>query len=134
MVYDDYDLSVAARAALAGEFEGRYPISYENIAFTVPADGSMWLKYDYLPVEKIYQSLDRKCISLIGMVQVGIVFSPDKGIDDARKLAKEIANFFEDGKILTVGYISQGAESHKVQKSDRGWLLPLRFLIRYDGK
>lgn len=134
MVYDDYDMAKAARKALASFVGSRYPIAYENLEFTEPDDGSMWLKFDYLPADKIYKSLSRKCIALLGMVQIGIVFAPGAGVDDARKLAKELVNFFEDGKIFDVGFIFKGAESMTMQKSQRGWLLPIRFTVRYDEK
>lgn len=134
MVYDDYDLSRAARKALSDAFGSRFNIQYENAPSSEPHDGTAWLKFDYLPADTIYQSLDRKCKSIIGMVQIGIVIPPDSGIDSHRLLAKEIANFFEDGKILGVGYVSVGGQSHPIQKSDRGWFLPVRFYVRYDGK
>lgn len=132
MDYDDYDLSVAARKALYGKFGGSFPIMCENVPFKEPDDGSTWLKFDYIPAEKTYKSLSRKCIRIRGLVQIGIVFSPDTGMDDARKLAKEIANFFEDGKILSVGFIFEGASQKPVQKSQRGWLIPIRFTVQYD--
>lgn len=134
MVYDDLDISEAVRVALFDEFGSRLAIACENIDFEQPEDGGMWLKFDYFPADKRYRSLDRKCIALIGMVQVGIMFPPGSGIDKARELAKEIANFFHDGKILSVGYILEGASSKPVQKSQSGWLLPIRFTTRYDEK
>lgn len=134
MVNDHLDMSEAARNALFEQFRSRYEIAAENVDFTAPSDGSTWLKFDYMPASKDYRSLDRKCITLTALVQVGIVFSPDTGMTKARALAKEIANFFHDGKILNVGYIFEGASSHPVQKSERGWLLPVRFTMRYDEK
>lgn len=134
MDYDDYDLAKAARVALFEQFESRFKIAVENVAFKEPKDGSTWLKFDYTPAEKVYRSLSRKCIRIRGMVQIGVVFSPDKGIDKARELAKEIANFFEDGKILQVGFIYEGASQKAVQKSERGWFIPIRFTVQYDTK
>lgn len=134
MVYDDLDMSEAARSALFAEFRPRFAIMAENVDFKEPADGSTWLKFDYMPSPKIYNSLDRKCITLLAMVQIGIVFAPGKGMTEARTIAKEIANFFKDGKILDVGYVYEGASSRPVQKSERGWLLPVRFTMRYDEK
>ena len=47
-----YELSIAARKyvndLLVSIFPVRYPVSWENVAFTPPADGSIWLKYDFL--------------------------------------------------------------------------------------
>lgn len=134
MVYDDYDLAKAARKALAAEFGERFAIMYENVEFEEPDDGSMWLKFDYLPADKIYRSLDRKCIALLGMVQVKVIFSPGRGVDEARALAKDIANFFKDGKILDVGFILEGARSHPILKANDGWSIPVRFTVRYDEK
>ncbi|UGO53102.1 putative structural protein [Klebsiella phage vB_KaeD_HazelMika] len=132
MVLDDYDVEVSARKALASFVGERYPIAFPNYDFTEPDDGSMWLKFDYVPVDKVYRSLDRKCISLISMIQIGVIFQPGSGTDDARKLAKELVNFFEDGKILNVGFILSGAETKPTLKHNAGWLIPIRFTVRYD--
>ena len=132
MEYDDYDLAISARKALFSRFGENYQIMCENVAFKEPKNGSTWLKFDYIPAEKTYKSFDRKCIRIRGLVQVGVVFSPDTGIDKARELAKDIANFFEDGKILSVGFIFEGASQKPVQKSERGWLIPIRFTVQYD--
>lgn len=133
MDFDDYDLAKAARVALFQEFGSRFKIMAENVEFKEPNDGSTWIKFDYIPVSKTYKSLSRKCIRIRGMVQIGVVFSPDTGMDKARLLAKEIANFFEDGKILSVGFIFEGASQKPVQKSQRGWLIPIRFTVQYDN-
>ena len=69
-----YELMLSARKALATEYESRFKIAYENVEFTPPGDGSPWLKFDYAEVDTEYLSLDRKCVSYIGMIQVGIVF------------------------------------------------------------
>lgn len=132
MVYDDYDLAVAARKALYSGFGDKFKIMCENVKFKEPKDGSTWLKFDYIPAEKTYKSFSRKCVRIRGLVQIGVVFSPDTGMDEARKLAKDIANFFEDGKILSVGFIFEGASQKPVQKSERGWLIPIRFTVQYD--
>lgn len=129
-----YELMLAARKALANEYEERFKISYENIAFTPPKCGKPWLAYHYKEVSTDFLSLDRKCKSYIGMVQVNVVFPPLSGTDSARLIAKEIADFFEDGKMLDDGYIYEGAEVRPVQKSETGWMVPVRFLVRYDEK
>ncbi|QVW27737.1 tail protein [Hafnia phage Pocis76] len=129
-----YDLMLAARKELAKGFERQYSIAYENIHFTPPDAGDHWLAYHYTEVDTAYLSLDRRCISYIGMVQVNIVFPPNSGTDRPRMLAKDIANFFYDGKILETGYISEGASVKPVQKSETGWMIPVRFLVRYDEK
>lgn len=124
-----YELSVAVRRALSMQFERDYKIQYENVDFVPPGNGGMWLKYDYVEVDTIFKSLDRKCKRFIGMVQISVVFPPGAGIDKARKATKEIADFFEDGKMLSTGYIYEGAIVHKVQKSETGWLYPVRFYV-----
>lgn len=127
-----YELSVAARMALAQEYESEYMIAYENVDFVPPGDGGIWLKYDYTEADTLFLSLDRKCKSFIGMVQIAVIFPPGSGIDTARKVAKNIADFFEDGKMLSIGYIYEGAIVHPVQKSETGWFYPVRFYVRYD--
>ncbi|QHR69624.1 tail terminator [Escherichia phage haarsle] len=129
-----YELMLSARKALATEYENRFMISYENVEFTPPGDGSPWLKFDYTEVDTEYLSLDRKCVSYIGMIQVGIVFPPGYGTDRPRVLAKEIAQFFYDGKMLEHGYIYEGARVHKPLKSESGWILPIRFYVRIETK
>lgn len=137
MAYDDYDMAVAARKALYAGFSSRFSIMSEGVEFEEPDDGATWLKFDYVPAGKTYASLDRKCIVYLGMVQVKIIFSPGKGVDKARLLAKEIAEFFNDGKILDVDEkgrevtIYEGASSHPFIKSNDGWQLPIRFTVRY---
>lgn len=129
-----YDLMVSARVALAREFESQYPIAYENVDFTPPGDGGIWLKFDYMEADTDRISLDRKCISYIGIVQVGIVFPPGSGTDKARLAAKSIAEFFLDGKMLDTGYIYSGGEVRPVQKSNSGWFIPVRFSVRFDKR
>lgn len=129
-----YELSVAARVALAREYEDKFQIMYENTDFIPPLDGGIWLRYDYVDADTMFLSLDRKCKSYIGMVQIGVNFSPGSGVDKARKISKEIAEFFYDGKMLDTGYISEGAITHKLQKSETGWFYPIRFYVRFDGK
>lgn len=129
-----YDLMLAARKALAQEYESKYSIAYENVMFTPPPGGDMWLKFDYKEVDTEYLSLDRKCKAYIGMVQVSVVFPPNSGADRSRKLARDIANFFDDGKMLETGYISEGAKVHPVQKSETGWMVPVRFIVRVEEK
>lgn len=129
-----YDLMLAARKALAEQYERRYKIAYENVEFVPPGDGSQWLAFHYKEVESAYLSLDRKCRSFIGMVQINIVFAPGSGTDKARRLAKDIADFFQDGKMLDVGYIYEGGEVRPIQKSESGWLVPVRFSVRVEEK
>ena len=130
----DYDLMLAARKAFAAEYENRYAIAYDNVEFTPPGDGSMWLAFHYVESEPLRLSLDRKCVSYMGMVQINVTFAPGTGTDKPRKLAKEIADFFKDGKILGVGYIYEGASVRSVQKSETGWIVPIRFVVRVDTK
>lgn len=129
-----YELMVTARKALAVEFESRYPIAFENVDFRPPNHGEMWLQYHYHEAETVFASLDRKCRYYVGMVQVNVVCAPGAGTDKARRLAKEIADFFDDGKMLENGYISQGGEVRPIQKSETGWLVPVRFYVRAEEK
>ena len=129
-----YEMMLAARKALAAEFEGRYSIAYENVLFTPPDSGTTWMKFDYVEVSSDYVSLDRKCRAYIGMVQVGVVLPPGAGTDRARMLAKEVAEFFEDGKMLDTGYVSEGGQVRPIQKSETGWMIPIRFNVRYDER
>lgn len=129
-----YDLMVAARKALAEEYESEYQIAYENVEFKPPSNGGMWLAFHYTEAETVYASLDRKCRYYVGMVQVNVIFAPGSGTDKARKIAKGIADFFDDGKMLETGYISRGGEVRPVQKSETGWLVPVRFYVRAEEK
>lgn len=129
-----YELMVAARKALTARFHEYYSIAYENVTFTPPPLGEMWLKFDYAEVSSDYLSLDRKCRSYIGMVQVGVVIPAGGGTDRPRQVAKEIADFFEDGKMLEAGYVSEGGEVRPIQKGETGWLVPVRFYVRADEK
>lgn len=129
-----YDLMLSSRKMLAEAYERRFAIAYENVSFTPPAAGDPWLAFHYTEVDTDYLSLDRRCVSYIGMVQINIVFAPGEGTDKARRLAKEIANFFYDGKMLDTGYISEGASVKPIQKSETGWMVPIRFYVRYDEK
>lgn len=130
----DYELMLASRMELASEFESRFKIAYENVNFIPPTDGSMWLAFHYVESDPMRLSLDRKCVSYLGMVQVNVNFAPGTGTDKARKIAKEIADFFKDGKIIGVGYIYQGASVRPPQKSESGWMIPVRFTVRADVK
>lgn len=129
-----YDLMVAARKALAEEYESEYPIAYENVEFNPPSNGGMWLAFHYTEAETVYASLDRKCRYYVGMVQVNVIFAPGSGTDKARKIAKGIADFFDDGKMFETGYVSQGGEVRPIQKSETGWLVPVRFYVRAEEK
>lgn len=130
-----YELSVSARAELI-KFSGanKIQVAFENRNFTPPAGGGMWLKFDYIEADTQFLSLDRKCRSYIGLVQVSVIFTPGFGVDNGRAMAKEIADFFDDGKMLNVGYISEGGTVHRMIKQDSGWLIPVRFNVRYDEK
>lgn len=129
-----YELMLAARVLLDTQFGPAYSISYENVPFVPPSDGSMWLKFDYMEAETRFLSLDRKCKSYIGIVQVAVIFSPGDGTDAARRAASDIAKFFYDGRMLQHGYIYQGAEVRPVQKHETGYMIPVRFTVRFDEK
>lgn len=130
-----YDMMVCARKALADGFGDRYKIAYENIKFTPPDDGGMWLKFNYMESATNRNSLDRKCTSFLGLVQIGIIVPPSLGLDNARLLAKEIADYFPDGKMFNANiYIYSGGEVRPAQKSETGWLLPIRFTVRSEKR
>lgn len=129
-----YEMSLAARAMVKAAFADRYPIIYENDSAKPPADGSMYLKFDYIEADTLRLSLSRKCTSYIGLVQVGITFPPGRGVDAARQLAVEVAETAEDGRMLKDDiYIYEGGIVHPVQKSETGWLYPVRFYVRVDN-
>lgn len=127
-----YELSVGARDALQKFAGQRFPLIFENTTQAPPQNGGMYIKFDYMEASSDYVSLNRKCRVFEGLVQLSIVFSPGVGVDNARQLAREMVEFFEDGKDLSFGYISQGAESKPVLKDASGWLIPVRFVVRYD--
>ena len=129
-----YELSAAARAEVIKFANGAIPVSFENKNFTPPVNGDMWLKFDYMEADTQFLSLDRKCKSYIGLVQIGVIVMPGSGADDARRKAKEIADFLYDGKMLNDGYISEGGTVHPMIKHDSGWLIPVRCNVRYDEK
>lgn len=130
--YDHYDLSRDAWLAFFTAFKASHPIKAENVAFTPPPDGSPWLQFDYMEASSAVLDLARRCRSYIGMVQIGVHFSPGTGIDKARQIAKEIARFAEDGKIIGRGYIFTPGEVRPLQKQENGWFYPVRFSVRYD--
>lgn len=132
MAFDHFEMMKAARQALDDQYKARFAISREGWPFEPPKDGSMWLKFDYMEADTRWLSLDRKCKSYIGLVQISIIFPPNTGTDNARRLAKEIAEFFDDGKILATGYIFEGAIVHPIQKSETGWFIPVRYQLRLD--
>lgn len=133
MDYDHFELSEDSRAAVFSEFSSRYPISAENISFTPPADGSPWLKFDYMEAATEVPDLARKCRSFIGLVQLSVHFSPGTGTTTARRIAKEIATFAQDGKTIGRGYLYSPGEVRPVQKHENGWTIPVRFAVRYDS-
>lgn len=127
-----FDLSVAARKAVMDEYRGKLPLCLEGSPFSPPSNGATWMKFDYFESETIGYGLRKKCKSYIGMVQLSIFFMPSNGVDAARKLAKDIANFFYDDKMLSTGYIYSGGEVRPIQKDAGGWMLPIRFYVRFD--
>lgn len=133
MGYDHFELSEDARAAVFNAFSGSYPIAAENVNFEPPVDGTPWLKFDYMEAATDVLDLARRCMSFIGLVQVAVYFSPGAGITAARAIAKEIANFAEDGKIIGQGYVYSPGEVRPVQKHESGWFIPVRFSVRYDN-
>lgn len=134
MASDHFEMMISARSALLDNFGGSIPVCLENIEFEPPADGGMWLKFDYIEADTRYLTLDRKCLSYIGLVQIGVVFRPGSGTDDARELAKAVANAFPDGLELGTGYIFEGAILHPIQKHETGWFIPVRYQLRLDVK
>lgn len=129
MAYDHFELEEDARRELFAWNAERYQIALPNAAFSPPA--GIWLKFDYIPAESIRISLNRKCRMVTGMVQVGVVFPPNAGTEKARRLAKEIAEYFDDGKIIGQGYVFTPGEIRPLNKSETGWFIPVRFAVRY---
>lgn len=134
-----YDLAVAARNELSNFINSApeyvFPVAYESVPFDPHADGSTWLKFDYKEADTVFVGLSRKCKYAVGMVQISIHFAPGLGMDKVRMLARDIAEFFEDGKMLINDcYIVDGGKVHPVQKSVGGWSYPVRFYVRKDKK
>ena len=131
-----YELSLAARKfvddILVNEIPFRYPVAWENVKFTPPADGSMWIKYDYTEADSVTYGLSRKCKYYVGMVQLSIFFSPGTGVNKARQLANQLAESIEDGTMLETGYVYEGGVVNPVVKSQSGWFIPVRFYVRLD--
>lgn len=130
-----YELSVACRklvSEVAVDIAGGLPVSYENVGFTPPANGGMWLKFDYIETDTVTWSLQRTCRYYIGMCQVSIFFSPGTGVDKPRLLASRLSQAFADGTMLDTGYIFEGGTVHPVVKSQSGWFIPVRFYVRLD--
>lgn len=117
-----YDLMVAARKALAEEYESEYPIAYENVEFKPPSKGGMWLSFHYTEAETVYASLDRKCRYYVGMVQVNVIFAPGVGTDKARKLAKGIADFSRMVKYLRLVILARAARFARYKRAKRAGL------------
>ena len=106
-----YELSIAARKyvndLLVNNFPVRYPVAWENASFTPPADGSIWLKYNYTEVDTVTYGLSRKCKYYVGMVQISVFFSPGTGIDRPRQIANQLAESIVDGTMLDSGTIDR---------------------------
>lgn len=128
-----YELEVDARDFVYKSFK-QYPIAIDNVSFKPPADGSMWLRFRYLPAISEPVSLDRECMVYVGIAQVDVVFRPGVGNDKANKLAKDIAKAAKDGIMLPNCYIYECGKVHPVQKSETGWFIPVRFAVRTETK
>lgn len=138
-----YEMYQATQRLVFQWFGSEFPIMTENTdSFSPPADGSPWIKYDYTEADSRAVSLDRKCRTYIGMVQLSINFAPGAGIAIARKLAQDVAKSAADGIMLQVkhndgsftdaGFITEAGAVHPVQKSNSGWFFPVRFYVRAD--
>lgn len=131
-----YELSLAARKfvndLIVNEFPVRYPVAWENSAFTPPDDGSIWLKYDYTEVDTVTYGLSRRCKYYVGMVQISVFFSPGTGIDIPRQIANQLAESIVDGTMLDRGTIYESGVVNPVIKSKSGWFIPVRFYVRLD--
>ena len=131
-----YELSLAARkfvnGILVNNIPVRYPVAWENVKFTPPSDGSMWIKYDYTEVDSVTYGLSRKCKYYVGMVQLSVFLSPGTGVNKARQLANQLAESIIDGTMLDIGYVYKGVIFNPVIKSQSCWLIPVRFYVRLD--
>ena len=134
-----YELYQASQEAIFAWFGDDYQIMTENADFIPPADGSPYLKYDYIEAASMTMSLDRKCRVYLGIVQVSVIFSPGTGVSVARKIAADVANRAIDGIMLSltddttatnVGYISEAGSVQQVVKHNSGWSIPVRFTVR----
>ncbi|WP_279025576.1 phage tail terminator-like protein [Gibbsiella quercinecans] len=128
-----YDLELAARDFVYSNFPD-VPMCIPNVNFNPPSDGSNWIKFDYIEALTETVSLDRQCRVFIGIVQVGVVFSPGAGTDAAKNLAKAIAKSARDGIMLATGYIVEAGAVKPTQPSGTGWMIPVRFAVRTETK
>lgn len=140
-----YELEMAAREAVWSWFGDTYWISYPNTEFTPPADGSPWLKFDYIEALTQTVSLDRKCRVYVGIVQVSVFFSPGTGTSIAKNIAQGVAKRAADGIMLSmtddnglnpveVGCILEAGELKRVVKKDTGWMIPVQFTVRAESR
>lgn len=139
-----YELDLASRQFLSNAFEDDLPISWPNVDFTPPSDGSIWLQYHYIDAVTETVSLDRKCRIYEGIVQVSVIFSPGAGTQKARRLANDVAKSAKDGIMLSlsigdsekfIGYITEGGKlSGAVVPHNSGWVQPVRFTVRAESR
>lgn len=140
-----FELYQASQEAVFKWFGNTYAIMTENAAFTPPADGSPYLKFDYIEASTMTVSLDRLCRVYLGIVQVSVIISPGSGVMAGRKIADDVANRAIDGIMLTVtdsdglnpvevGYIVDAGSVEQVVKHDSGWSIPVRFTVRAESQ
>lgn len=124
-----FELEEAARE-LVSRIAGDDVVAWPNVAFTPPADGSPYLKFDYMPAISEPVSLDRKCRYYVGIVQVSVIFQPEMGTRYAREVAKTFCAGVTDGLELTDGYVYNACEVFSIISTDTGLSLPMRFKVR----
>lgn len=141
-----YDMWRAVTKFVAEKAEEKMglDVCYENIAFTPPND-QVYVKFDYIELPDQIMSLDRKCVSYMAMVQLSVILPPGCGASISRKVANDLSKSAVDGMILKVEsedensppfscYVYEKGVVHPVQKSNSGWMIPVRFYVRHDDK
>lgn len=130
-----YEMALKCKAA-AAKFaaDNGLKVACDNVDFIPPRGGETYLKASYVEAYSRSVDLSRKCRVYIGLVQIDVIFKPGIGADDARLIAKNVAKYFPEGKILGDKemnlYVSEWAEVHGVQKAQTGWFFPVRFTVR----
>ena len=112
------------------------PISYEDVAFTAPADGSAYLRAFLLPANTDSQDLEGKHTTYRGVFQVSVVTKAGSGRGPASLIAEEIAALFPNNLELVKSGISVFVRSTMstaaAQQGDTTSSLPLSLQYRAD--
>lgn len=124
-----FELEKAARSLIAKHFTDDQ-VAWPNIPFTPPADGGIYVKFNYMVAASEAVGISRKCRYYIGLVQVGIIFRPGLGNQYAREAASTLCKLIPEGLELDTGFVYTAAEVLTEIPSETGWMIPVRFEVR----